>query len=802
VHSLWQDIRYGFKLLVKNPGFTAAAIFSLTIGIGLNSTIFCLVDRMILQPLPVERPDELVLIRIHLERGGSSLSLPYPEYLDLRDQCRTLAGIIGSSRHGAILSNGDVSELLLKEVVTGNYFTVLGIKPRLGRFFLDNDKDANTPIAVISYGLWQRRFGGDPAIVGKAIELTRQQITVIGVAPRGFGGTNRPATTTDVWYPAETWNSSLTGPRSEEFDLLGRVASGVPIKRAQAEVDTVVRRLIPSDPAADKITGAIVAFESKDYFDRLGILGYFVLSVTASILLLACVNVSNLLLARSQGRRKEIAIRLALGGSRLRLTRQLLTESLVLSLASALVGWLLTHWAVRALPSLMPPMPMRLMPEITPDARVLGFTIGLAFLSTLVFALIPALHASKLELVPMLNESAGASQGGRRYLGRSGLVVGQLCISLVLLTQSALLVKSFIRSLQADVGFEKRDMLLADFALSIYQYNENQARAFYQTLQERLHALTGVKHVSLARRVPLSLSGGGRNQPVVLPGEQIPRNIRYNEVGSDYFQTIGTRILKGRSFSSQDIASSAKVILVNQTFARRFWPGGEPLGQMLRIGDSSQGQAFTIVGVVQDGPINRIGEEPEPYLYQPFVRGFGNELTLMVETSGDPGILATQFRQIVRAIDNNVAFISLGTLKGTIRQGLYEQEMMATFMGSFGFLGLILASFGLYGIISYTVSQRTREIGLRMALGAQRGDALRMVLRQVLWLVFLGVAIGLPLAMVASSLLRTVLSQVSPTDLTAVGATVIVLCAVALLAGYIPARRAADVDPIVALRQQ
>jgi predicted permease len=802
MHSLWQDIRYGFKLLVKNPGFTAAAIFSLTIGIGLNSTIFCLVDRMLLQPLPVERPDELVLIRIHMEKGGSSLSLPYPEYLELRNQCKTLAGIIGSSRHAAILSNGDVSELVPREVVTTNYFTVLGIKPHLGRFFLDNDKDASTPVAVISYGLWQRRFGGDPAIVGKAIELTRQQITVIGIAPRGFGGTNRPATTTDVWYPAETWNSSLTGPRSEEFDLLGRVASGIPIERAQAEVDTVVRRLTPSEPAADKITGASLAFESKNYFDKLGILGYFVLSVTGLILLLACVNVSNLLLARSQARRKEIAIRLALGGSRLRLTRQLLTESLVLSLASALVGWLLTHWAVRALPALMPAMPMRLIPEITPDARVLGYTIGLAFLSTLVFALIPALHASKIELVPMLNGSAGASQGGRRYLGRSGLVVGQLCISLVLLTQAALLVKSFIRSLQADVGFEKKDMLLADFALGIYEYNENQARAFYQTLQERLQALPGVKHVSLAQRVPLSLSGGGRSQSVVLPGEQIPRNIKCNAVGSDYFQTMGTRILKGRGFSSQDIASSAKVILVNQTFARRFWPGGEPLGQMLRIGDPSQAQAFTIVGVIQDGPINRIGEVPEPYLYQPLARDLRGELTFMVETSGDPGTLASQFRQIVRAIDNNVAPLSLGTLKGTIRQGLYEQEMMATFMGSFGFLGLILASFGLYGIISYTVSQRTREIGLRMVLGAQRSDALRMVLRQVLWLVFLGVAIGLPLAMVASSLLRAVLYQVSPTDLTAIGATVIVLFAVALVAGYIPAHQAAKVDPIVALRQQ
>jgi len=802
MHSLWQDIRYGFKLLLKNPGFTAAAIFSLTIGIGLNSTIFCIVDRMILQPLPVDRPEELAIIKLHMEKGGSTFSLPYPEYLELKSQCKALSGIMGSARHAAILSNGDVSELVPREVVTTNYFTVLGIKPHLGRFFQENDKDASTPVAVISYGLWQRRFGGDPSIVGKAIELTRQQITVIGIAPRGFGGTNRPATTTDVWYPAETWSSSLTGPRSEEFNLLGRVASGVPLERAQAEVDTVVRRLTPSNPAADKITGASLAFESKDYFDRLGILGYFVLSVTGLILLLACVNVSNLLLARSQARRKEIAIRLALGGSRLRLTRQLLTESLVLSLASALVGWLLTHWAVRALPSLMPAMPMRLIPEITPDARVLGYTIGLAFLSTLVFALIPALHASKIELVPMLNESAAASQGGRRYLGRSGLVVGQLCISLVLLTQSALLVKSFIRSLQADVGFEKKDMLLADFALGIYEYNDTQARAFYQTLQERLQALPGVKHVSLARRVPLSLSGGGRNQPVVLPGEQIPRNIKYNEVGSDYFQTIGTRILKGRGFSSQDIASSAKVILVNQAFARRFWPGGEPLGQMIRIGDQPRAQAFTIVGVVQDGPINRIGEEPEPYMYQPLVGGFGGELTLMVDTSGDPGTLAAQFRQIVRAIDNNVAPFSLGTLKGTIRQGLYEQEMMATFMGSFGFLALSLASFGLYGIISYTVSQRTREIGLRMALGAQRSDALRMVLLQVLWLVFLGVAIGLPLAMVASSLLRTVLYQVSPMDLTAIGATVIVLFAVALIAGYIPAHQAAKVDPIVALRQQ
>jgi putative ABC transport system permease protein len=530
MQGLWQDIRYGFKLLVKNPGFTAAAIFSLTIGIGLNSTIFCLVDRLILQPLPVERPDELVLITIRTEKGGLLTSLPYPEYLELRNQCKALSGVIGSARHGAILSNGEVSEFLLVEIVTRNYFSVLGVKPHLGRVFRDGDKDATAAVAVISYGLWQRRFGGDPAIVGKAIELTRRQVTVIGIAPRGFGGTDRPRAATDVWYPAEMWGSSVTRLRGEEFDLLGRVAAGISIGRALAEVDAVVRRLTPSNLTADRITGASVASEAKDYFRKFGILGLFLMAVTGLILLIACVNVSNLLLARSQARRKEIAVRLALGGSRLRLTRQLLTEGFVLSLASAAVGWLLTRWAVQALPALLPPMPVRMLPEITLDARVLGFTIGLAFLSTLVFALIPALHASKLDLVPMLSESAG--------------------------------------------------------------------------------------------------------------------------------------------------------------------------------------------------------------------------------------------------------------------------------MGSFGLLGLILASFGLYGIVSYTVSQRTREIGLRMALGAQRGDALRMVLRQGLTLALSGAALGLPLAMVVSHYLRSVLYQVSPTDPVAVGGTVLLLAGVALFASYIPARRATKVDPIVALRHQ
>jgi putative ABC transport system permease protein len=800
--GVWQDIRYGFKLLVKNPGYTAAAIFSLTIGIGLNSTIFCLVDRLILQPLPVERPDELVLIRMHTEKGGSLTSLPYPQYLELRNQSKTLSGIIGSARHIAILNNGEVSELLLSETVTRNYFSALGVKPHLGRVFRDGDKDATAAVAVISYGLWLRRFGGDPAIVGKEIELTRRQITVIGIAPKGFGGTDRPRAATDVWHPVEMFGTSAAGPRGEEFDLLGRTAAGISVGQAQAEVDAVVRRLTPSTLKADRITGVSVVSEAEDYFHRFGRLGPFLMAVTGLILLIACANVSNMLLARSQARRKEIAIRLALGGSRLRLTRQLLTEGLVLSLASAAVGWLLTRWGLQALPALLPPMPVRMLPDITLNARVLGFTIGLALLSTLIFALIPAFQASKLDLVPMLNESAGTEHGGRRYLGRSGLVVGQLCISLVLLTQSALMVKSFVRGLQSDVGFEKKNMLLAQFALGLYEYNENQAHAFYSTLQERTQALPGVKRVSFARRVPLSGSGGGLSQQVTLPGEQTPRDIRFNTVGPNYFETIGTRILKGRAFTPQDIAASAKVALVNQEFARRFWPDKEPLGQVIRIGQPPKTDAFTIVGMVQDGPIVHIGEDPAPYLYQPFVHGFGNEFTVMVETDRNPNALAAPFRQAVRATDKHVAPLLMGTLKGTIRQALYEQESMSSFMGAFGLLGLILASFGLYGIVSYTVSQRTREIGLRMALGAQRGDALRMVLRQGLTLALTGAALGLPLAMLVSHSLSSVLYQVSPADPVAVGGTVLLLVGVALFASYIPARRATKVDPIVALHHQ
>lgn len=801
MRTLWQDIRYGFKLLAKNPGFTAVAIFSLALGIGLNSTIFCLVDRIILQPLPVDHPGELALIKIRTEKGGMSTSLPYPEYLELRNQCKALSGIVGMQRHAAVLTSEEVPELLPTQYVTRNYFSVLGVKAQLGRVFRDDDKNPADPVVVISHGLWQRHFGGDPGIVGKTIELTKRNVTVIGIAPKGFGGVQRPATTTDVWYPAEGSGAILSGPRAEEFDLMGRVAAGVPLMRAQAEVDTIVRRLVPSNPTADKILGAMVTLEA-DYFRRFATLGFLVMAITGLILLIACVNVSNLLLARSQARRKEIAIRLALGGSRLRLTRQLLTESLVLSLAAAGFGLLLTRWAIQALPALLPPMPMRIFPEISPDIRVVGFAIGLAFLTTLIFALIPALHASRLNLVSLLNESPGTGQGGRRYHGRSALVVGQLCISLVLLTQSGLLMKSFVRSLQADVGFEKKNMLLAQFALGIYRYDGNQARAFFQTLQERVQTLPGVKQVSLAQRFPLSLSGGGRAQQVFFPGEQAPQNIKYNTVKPNYFQTMGTRILRGRDFTSLDFGSNAKAVLVSEAFARRFWPKEDPLGQVIHIGDPSKPDLSTIIGVVQDGPVNQIGEDPQPYMYLPLVRGFDGELTMLVETAGDPGALASAFRQAVHTIDKSVSPLLMSTLKETLRQGLYDREMMVTFMGSFGLLGLMLASFGLYGIVSYTFSQRTREIGLRMALGAQRSDALRMVLRHGLRLALLGTAIGIPIALVVSYSLGSALYQVSPADPTALAGTALLLVAVALLASYIPARRATKVDPMVALRHQ
>jgi predicted permease len=802
MRSLWQDIRYGLKLLVKNPGFTAAAVFSLALGIGLNATMFCLVDRLILRPLPVDRPEQLVLIRINTEKGGRSTSLPYPEYLELRNQCKTLSGIVGSVRHGALLNNGEAIELLPAEVVTRNYFSVLGVRAHMGRIFQDGDENPTEPVAIISYRVWQSRFGGDPTIVGKSVELSRKPVTIIGIAPRGFGGTNRPAAVTDVWYPAEAWGSPLSGPNTEDFNLLGRGTAGVPLARIQAELDTIVRGLTPSNPTESKILGASVALEVREYLDRFGILGAMCLTLTGLILLIACVNVSNLLLARSQSRRKEIAVRLALGGSRFRLTRQLLTESLVLSLASALVGLLLTKGAAQALPALLPPMPMRVLPEFSPDARVVTFTMGLAFVTTLIFALIPALHASRLNLVPLLNESPSTRQGRRRHLSRSGLVVGQLCISLVLLTQSALLVKGFTRSLQADMGFEKKDMLVAQVVLGMYGYDESRAHAFFQSLQERLRALPGVKSVSLARRVPLSLSGGGRAQPVILPGKQNPSDIKCNIVDAGYFRTMGTALLRGRDFTAQDISSDARVIIINQTFARSFWPNTDPIGQVIRIGLAPRISAFTIIGIARDGPINRIGEIPEPYFYQPFTHGFGGELSVLVETAGDPGALAGPVRQSIHALDKIVSPFLINTLKEVIRQGLYDQEMLASFMGSFGLLGLILASFGLYGIVSYSVGQRTREIGLRMALGAQRRDALLLVLRQGLILALLGTAIGLPIALATGFLLGYELNGVSPADPTALGGTALLLVTVSLIASYIPARRATRVDPMIALRVQ
>jgi putative ABC transport system permease protein len=802
MQTVWQDIHYGFKLLAKNPGFTAVAVFSLALGIGLNSTIFCLVDRIILRPLPVDRPDQLVTIKIRTEKGSASNSLAYPNYLELRSESKSLSGIIGTQYHGALLSNGQTSELIPSEVSTRNYFTVLGVRPYVGRFFSDADNDLAETVAVISYGLWQRRFGANPEIVGKTIEISRRQVTLIGVAPRGFGGIRRPATTTDVWYPAERTGSVLTGPQAEDFELLGRLAPGTSIEKANAEVDTIVRRLTPISPNAEKIVAGRLAFEAKEYSDRFGILGFSLMAIAGLILLIACVNVSNLLLARSQARRKEIAIRVAIGGSRLRLIRQLLTESLVLSLVAAAIGFLLTRWTTQALPSFLPAMPIRLIPEISPDARVLGFAAGLAFLTTLIFALIPALHASKLDLVPLLNEPAGTGQTGRRYLGRSALVIGQLCISLVLLTQSGLLAKSLLRGLQADVGFEKKDMLVSQFALGMYEYDNNQAKAFFDGLLERLQALPGVRHVSLAARVPLSFAGGGRTQQVSIPGEKALQKIKYNMVGLNYFRTMGTRILKGRDFTSQDFGTGIRAVLVSEAFERRFWPAADPIAQVIQIGEPPQVEAATIVGVVQDGPINYIGEDPVLYMYLPFVRRLDNDVTVLAETAGDPRSFAGPFRQTVHALDKNVMPYLVTTLKATVREGLFESEIMASFMGAFGLLGLTLASFGLYGIVSYSAAQRTREIGLRMALGARRSDALRMVLSHGLKLALAGTVIGLPIAVAVSYSMRTAFYHVSPADPSAVLGTAFLLTAVALLASYIPARRATRVDPMTALRHQ
>jgi putative ABC transport system permease protein len=793
--TLIQDLRYGARMLIKNPGFTLIAIITLSLGIGATTAIFSVVDAVYLRAWPAPNPEQLAVIRTQTPQGMWPM-VAYADYQDLNRQTISFAGILAYSRQSRFLHLGVEAEMILVDVVSPNYFSVLGLNAAAGQMFA---AESSTPVAVISHDLWRRRFGGDPNLIGKQIRLNDKFVTVMGVAPAGFHGLQR-FVPTNIWLPVSDWaqGDELTSRDNRNYELVGRLKPATGIEQARAELASLSANLAAAYPATNRDRKFIATSEAERVRGELPSAA-FLLAVVGLVLVVACANVAGLLLARAETRRKDIAIRQALGASRRRLLRQSLTESLLLALAGAALGLLLTSWLLDLQPAILPPSPVPLGFDLRVDGRTLSFAVMVTALTVSLFGLWPALRAAKVDLVSSLKND-GANSLRERITARNVIVVGQIALSALLLTVAGLLLRSFLFSQSIHPGFEAgRNLLAVKIAPSIE--GADRIRNFYSLLAERVRALPGVKEASYARRILLSGSGGGASKRVALPGVDLPIEertpmIKFNAVAANYFATVGTRILQGRGFDERDAAAAPKVAVITQTMAQRYWPKGDALDQRLLV----EGAEYRIIGIAEDAKVIDIHEPIAPYIYFAFAQASVAEAAILVETAGDPAALVEVVRQQIREADANALFLDITTSRQLMRNALWDDRTAAWLVGGLSALGLFLAAIGLYALVAWMVSRRTREIGVRMALGAERSAVMMMILRQGLRLALIGVPIGLLIAFGVTRWLAGMLYGVRPADPLTFAAAALLGLFVAAIASYFPARRATKVDPMIALR--
>ncbi len=815
--TLWQDLRYGFRMLWKTPGFTAVAVVTLALGIGANSAMFSAVSAFLLRPLPVEEPEGLVRIFEGRNPGDMIEDFSHPDFRDYSEQSgEVFEGLLAHRITQAALSNNNQNDLVWGELVSGNYFDVLRVRPARGRAFLPEEDRApgSHPVVVLSHSLWEKRFAADPSVVNKSITLNGQPFTVVGVAPREFTGT-KFGLAMDFWVPLMmqeqvTREANWLDRRGDHrLNVVGRLKDGVTRERAAAVLTTVAQRLADAYPdQRDRNMKAQVLPETEGRYDHMAgtvkLGAGLALGVVALVLLIACANVANLLLARAAARRKEIGIRLALGASRARVVRQLLTESVLLAVLAGGLGLLLAFWAADLMQAMIPVLPYTVIMDFAPDTRALWFTLGVSLVTGVVFGLAPALQASKTDLVPVLkNETVALRQGGRRVTLKDLLVVTQVALSLVVLVCGGLLVKSFVNAQGIDPGFQTERGLAVSLNPGLLGYDEERGKAFFRQLVERVEAVPGVERASVARYLQLGDSSSSTG-PVYAEGQAAPPpgeglSVPYNAVGPGHFDALQISLLQGRDIAASDTKDAARVCVINQTLAERLWPGESALGKRLVVGG---GRPREVVGVARNGRYRSLGETPRPFLYFPMEQAYDPGVVLLVRTSGDPLGVVGGVRGAIRSLDPQLPVYGVKTLKEHMTWALWGTKMAASLSLSFGLLALLLAASGLYSVMAYSVSRRTHEIGIRMALGAQGRDVLRLVAGQGMRLAFVGVGVGLLAAFAVTRVLSSILYGVSATDAVTFAAITALLAAVALVACYVPARRATKVDPMVALRYE
>jgi len=832
--EMMQDLRYGARMLLKHKAFTLVAVLSLALGIGANTAIFSFVDTVLIKMLPVKNPEQLVF----LERGdvppGPQRYLSYAFFEQARTQQEMFAGVctfaIENRRVNAVLDGQ--SEMAKPQRVSGGFFAVLGVNAMLGRTITEEDDKVPGahPVVVLSHRYWQRRFARDSAIVGKTISLNGYPFTIIGVTPPEFFGAI-VGEAPDFWTPTMMYAQLNPGSSIKQYFnnpvfVLARLKPEVSEQQARTRLTGLWQQTVLEEIGGIELSperqqalrqqnitlvpaSRGLAFLRAQFSEPLRIL----MAVVGLILLIACVNVANLLLARAMARQQEIAVRLALGASRFRLIRQLLTESLLLAGLGGALGLAFAWWSRQFLLTLVASGHTPIALNVTLDARVLAFTAAASLLAGVLFGLAPAWRATRVDLTPALKDSARSSEGGARLsLGKS-LVVVQVALSLSLLIGAGLFVRSLAKLKSLDAGFKPENVLLVSTDPRLIGYQGKQISALYARLLERFKALPGVRSVSLSRQGLLSdgntkplMTMYIQGQPTRLFSSKEGQFYRpfVSWVGPDFFETVGMTILRGRSFTAQDFAprdnpNAPRAVIVNETFARHYFGDSAPLGQ--RFGFSAdKSDGLEIVGIVKDAKHNSLREQTQPTYYLPALAQ--DDTTFQLRTVADPTRLITAVRQAVREVDANLTLYGIKTLAAQVDETLVQERMVGTLSSFFGLLSLLLAAVGVYGVMAYAVSQRTREIGIRMALGAPRSVVLRMVLRQGLILILLGLGFGLAASFATTRLLESQLFGITPTDLVTFIAAPILLLIVALLACFIPARRATKVDPLIALRNE
>jgi putative ABC transport system permease protein len=798
--SIFKDIRYGFRSLLKRPGFTAIALLALALGIGANTAIFTLVNAVVIQPLPFPDPDRLVWAWGNIRNGGNRASVSPPDFLDFRSQNKTFEQFAASGTQPlpVNLTGGGEPERLMASIVTGNYFQTFGIAPALGRgFSLENEKPGQNQVAVLSYALWQKRFAGDPGIINQTIVLDGKSFQVIGVMGQGV---NLPQAA-ELWVPINVDDPDMKIRRAHFLRPIGRLKEGVTLVQAQADTDLIAGALEEQFP--DSNTGwnlrlvslreQLIGGTRTTVFILFGAVGF--------VLLIACANVANLLLVRAAARQKEIALRTALGASRLRIARQMITESLLLSILGGALGAVLAVWGVQLLVSLSDGSLPRTA-DVRINATVLAFTLIISLFTGLLFGLAPAFHTMKVNLIDSLKDGTRGTEGTMRNRIRSLLVVFESAVAVMLLICAGLLVRSLIALQKVDPGFDSGKVLTLRIDLSRTKYNTpEKSENFFRELEQRLGSLPGVESVGFVTELPLSgqlndLPFTVEGRPPVAPGQEFGADWR--RVNQKYFNVLRIPLLRGRSFTEQEVQRSDKVMIVSQSLVAAVFPNEEALGKRLITG--VHGEPFEIVGIVGDIRHNSLGGNPFATMYFP-TRQTGR-FNLVIRTQTDPLNIVGGVRKEIQALDPDQPISAIRTMDDWVDSSVAAPRYRTTLLTLFAALAMILAATGIYGVMSYSVAQRTHEIGVRMALGARQFDVLKLVVRQGMLLTLVGVVLGLGVAFWLTRVMSSLLFGVTQKDPITFGVVAALLIAVSFIACFVPARRATKVDPLEALRYE